>query len=86
MNEITSSCPHFNAAHRLFRLPVTSDGWCTHFSDSLPQPVHWLTQPHNSHLLWDLVPHILWSRESQSSLIFQSRLVGHGVGGNARSR
>ena len=35
--------------------------------------MHWLTQPHNSLFLWDLVPHILWSLESQSIVLFFNR-------------
>jgi hypothetical protein len=72
MNKIRNIGPCLKAVDSLLYLTVTFDGWCS-CSDSLPHPMHWLTQPHNSLFLWDLVPHILWSLESQSIVLFFNR-------------
>ena len=72
MNKIRNSGRCLKVADSLLYLTVTFDGCCSS-SDSLPHPKHWLTQPHNSLLLWDLVPHILWSLESQSIVLFFNR-------------
>jgi len=72
MNKIRHAGPCLKAVDSLLYLTVTFDGWCSS-SDSLPHPMHWLTQPRNSLFLWDLVPHILWSLESQSIVLFFNR-------------
>ena len=72
MNKIRNIGPYLKAVDSLLYLTVTFDGCCSS-SDSLPHPMHWLTQPHNSLFLWDLVPHILWSLESQSIVLFFNR-------------
>jgi len=86
MNKIRNIGPSLKAVDSLLYLTATFDGCCSS-SDSLPL----------SDALVDSTPQFpfpvgfspsysMESGESIHSLIFQSRLVGRVVGGNARSR